>query len=112
MQAAEDVRLTYSVSKRIEKILADAGFMRAGGTGPASMGPGFCTRRERETVLVGYVGPDGEAVRAEEAQRHLSAYAGVLLAEGLRVDRVSGAYHCLRVSAADAAEPSPRSDAA
>ena len=97
-----------SVSKRVEKLLTEAGFARAGGSGP-----GFCAERERHGVLVGYVGQDGEAVGAEEAQRHLSAYAGVLLAEGLRVDRVSGAYHCLRVSAATAADAQPaRSDAA
>ena len=96
-----------SVSKRVEKILTDAGFARAGGPGP-----GFCTERERDGVLIGYVA-DGEAVGAEEAQRHLSAYAGVLFTEGLQVDRVSGAYHCLRVSAAAAADEEPRrSDAA
>ena len=102
-----------SVAKRVEKILADAGFARAGESGRGRfVGPGFCTGREREAVLVGYIGPDGEAVQTEDVQRRLSVYASVLLAEGFQVDRVSGAYHCLRVSPAATAEPSPQSDAA
>ena len=113
LQAAEDAGPMSSVAKRVEKILADAGFARAGESGRGRfVGPGFCTGREREAVLVGYIGPDGEAVQAEDVQRRLSVYASVLLAEGFQVDRVSGAYHCLRVSPAAAAEPSPQSDAA
>lgn len=101
-----------SISKRVEGILCAVGFARAESAGRGAFtGPGFCTRREGEILLIGYVGAD-DVVPAEEVQRRLSAYAAVLLAEGFRVDRVSGAYHCLRVTTAEAGGLLPHSDAA
>ena len=85
----------------MEKVLADAGFApaaRGQDDHRDFVGPGFCTQRQGDKIMVGYIGPDGEAARGEEARTHLSAYAAVLAAAGFTIDRISGAYPCLSIS--------------
>ena len=91
----------HNARKIVEKALVDAGFepaARAQDDHAGFAGPGFCTQRWGNKILVGYIGPDGEAAGGEEARTHLSAYAAVLAGAGFAVDRVSGAYPCLSIS--------------
>ena len=92
----------HNARRIVEKALTDAGFApapRDRDDHRGFVGPGFCAQRRGDKVMVGYVGADVGAAHGEEARTHLSAYAATLVAAGFTVDRVSGAYPCLSISA-------------